>query len=85
MLKVKLLVVAGIMFILEGYFYVVRGLLPVGGLEQFTNSSDDSVYYKVVASDEVFNMNVLFYFSGLILIALAYFVKRRISVEKRSK
>lgn len=85
MLKVKLLVVAGIMFILEGYFYFVRGVLPVGGLEQFTGSSDENVYYKVVVSDEVFNMDILFYFCGLILIALAYFVKRRMAVEKRNK
>ena len=85
MLKVKLLFVVGVMLILEGYFYFVRGLLPVGGLEQFTNSSDEHVYYKVVAPDESFNINFLFYFGGLIIIALAYFVKRRVDVDKRSK
>lgn len=85
MLKVKLLFAAGVMLILEGYFYFVRGIMPVGGLEQFTNSSDEHVYYKVVAGDEGFDTNVLFYLCGLILIALAYFVKRRMDVEKRSK
>ncbi|MFC3122541.1 hypothetical protein [Agaribacter flavus] len=85
MLKVKLLVATGVTLILEGYFYFVRDFLPVGGLEQFTNSSDEYVYYKVVAADEGFNINVIFYLGGLVLIALAYFVKRRINVDKRSK
>jgi hypothetical protein len=85
MLKVKLLIAVGVMFILEGYFCFVRGIMPVGGLEQVSDSSDEHVYYKVVTANEGFDTNVLFYLGGLILIALAFFVKRRMDVEKRSK
>jgi hypothetical protein len=81
MLKVKLLFLIGVMLIIEGYFYLVRGILPVSGSQIF---SDENLYMKVVIVEEGFDSNLLFYIFGVISIILAIILIRRINVGKRN-
>ncbi|WP_340679617.1 hypothetical protein [Paraglaciecola sp.] len=81
MLKVELLFLIGVMLIIEGYFNLIRGILPVSASQTF---SDENIYMKVVIVEEGFDSNLLFYILGAILIALAIILRRRINVGNRN-
>ncbi|GAA0860537.1 hypothetical protein [Aliiglaciecola litoralis] len=74
MFKVKALFIAGIALLLEGYFQIVRGVMPV---DFFNQDSGEDVYYKVVFVQDGFNEDIVFYTFGVLLLVLAVFLLRK--------
>ncbi|GAA0858832.1 hypothetical protein [Aliiglaciecola litoralis] len=74
MFKVKALFIAGIALLLEGYFQIVRDVMPV---DFFNQTSGEDVYYKVVIAQDGFNGDIVFYTLGVLLLVLAVLLLRK--------
>jgi hypothetical protein len=70
-LKMKLLFLAGVLLIAEGYFWLIRGILPVSFEE--TDPDREYVYVKVSNTEAAFNYDLILYLLGLVLIIISLY------------
>ena len=70
-LKMKLLFLAGVLLVVEGYFWLIRGILPVSFEE--TDPDKEYVYLKVSNTEAAFSYDLIFYLLGLVLIIISLF------------
>ena len=76
MSKVRALLIIGVLLLVEGYFYFIRGILPVS---MFSDHIDGEVVYMKVAVDDGFNTNILFYGLGIVFVVLAIILSNTFS------
>ena len=68
----------GVLLIAEGYFWLIRAMLPVSF--QATLDDQEYVYVKVANTEAAFNYDLVFYLIGLAFIILslcATYVRKR--------
>lgn len=80
MSKVRALLIIGVLLFIEGYFFFIRGILPVS---MFSEHIDGEVVYMKVAAEDGFNTNFLFYGLGIVFVLLAVFLSNRLKRTKR--
>ena len=80
MSKVRALLIIGVLLLVEGYFYLIRGILPVS---MFSEHIDGEVVYMKVASEDGFNANFLFYGLGIIFVVSAAFLSNKLKQTNR--
>ena len=76
MFKVCALFTIGVLFLIEGYFSLLRNILP---MDSTSSGSVDHVYYKVVETatvDELTISDLILYLLGVLLIGLSVFLYR---------
>jgi hypothetical protein len=76
MFKVIVLFTIGFLLLAEGYFYFVRGLLPVAIFSEF--HGEEFVYMKAVNVEGGFNYDIVFYAFGVTFNLIALFLLNKL-------